>query len=217
MSEITIMSYGGVNCYLVKTGKYLMLVDSGYARHRPEIEADLERAGCEPGGLRLIILTHGDSDHSGNAACFREKFRSRIAMHRAELPAVEEGDMIATRQHTSLLARAALPFYGLKPPDRFTPNLTIRDGDTFSGYHIDAEIVFLPGHTVGSIGVLTPHGELFCGDLLTNLKRPALNSLMDDKDAAAASLDKLRRLPVGTVYPGHGEPFELAELVGEKV
>jgi glyoxylase-like metal-dependent hydrolase (beta-lactamase superfamily II) len=60
-----------------------------------------------------------------------------------------------------------------------------------------------------SIGILTAGGDLFCGDLFENTKAPALNSLMDDATAAAASAAKLKGLPIGTVYPGHGQPFAM--------
>ncbi len=68
----------------------------------------------------------------------------------------------------------------------------------------------MPGHSRGSIGILTAHGDLFCGDLLENIKRPKLTSLMDDLAAAQASVEKLKSLEVKTVYPGHGAAFPLS-------
>jgi hypothetical protein len=43
-------------------------------------------------------------------------------------------------------------------------------------------------------------------------QQPALNSIMDDPVTAAGSLEKLNRLPIQTVYPGHGDPFRLEQL-----
>jgi hydroxyacylglutathione hydrolase len=42
----------------------------------------------------------------------------------------------------------------------------------------------------GSVGILTAGGDLFCGDLLENYDRPALNSIMDDLAAANASVEE---------------------------
>ena len=68
----------------------------------------------------------------------------------------------------------------------------------------------LPGHSKGfSIGILTADGHLFCGDLLANTDKPALWSIIDDEDAAHASVEKLRGLDIDTVYPGHGRPFPM--------
>ena len=82
------------------------------------------------------------------------------------------------------------------------------DGADLAAYGLDAKAISLPGHSGGSMGILTGSGELFCGDLFENLKGPALNSLMDDPLVARESLKKLQGLQVTTVYPGHGAPFD---------
>ena len=68
-------------------------------------------------------------------------------------------------------------------------------------------MLHLPGHSAGSIGILTSAGDLFCGDLLENTRQPTLNSIMDDVPTAQASIERLKSLIVRTVYPGHGQPF----------
>ncbi len=75
-----------------------------------------------------------------------------------------------------------------------------------------ARVVHLPGHSSGSIGILTDAGTLFCGDLLENTRCPAAGSIIDDPSAVGASLACLGELPVAMVYPGHGAPFEGGEL-----
>nr|MDO8075676.1 MBL fold metallo-hydrolase [Candidatus Freyarchaeota archaeon] len=72
---------GTVNCYLIKTDTSYILIDTGCSNKRTELEKELESAGCKPGNLKLVVLTHGDFDHTGNAAYLREKFGTRIAMH----------------------------------------------------------------------------------------------------------------------------------------
>jgi len=62
-SEIKTINFGGVNCYLVKTGDGFILIDTGVPSKRVDIEKELVRAGCKPGDLKLIVLTHGDFDH----------------------------------------------------------------------------------------------------------------------------------------------------------
>ncbi len=44
---------------------------------------------------------------------------------------------------------------------------------------------------------------------MDNVKAPGLNSLMDDENAAMASVEKLAAMDIGTVYPGHGHPFAM--------
>jgi glyoxylase-like metal-dependent hydrolase (beta-lactamase superfamily II) len=80
-----------------------------------------------------------------------------------------------------------------------------------SDYGLEATVLSIPGHSKGSIGVLCPAGDLFCGDLFDNTKTPLLNAIMDDLEAAHASLAKLNKLAIHTVYPGHGKPFAMED------
>ena len=121
--------------------------------------------------------------------------------------------MFANRRKPNRLIRALIPlFTGFGKTERFLPDILLGDGEDLSSYGIDAKILSLPGHSSGSIGVLTAGKELFCGDLLENTKKPAPNSLVDDADALGASIQRLNELEIGMVYPGHGKPFLLAEL-----
>jgi glyoxylase-like metal-dependent hydrolase (beta-lactamase superfamily II) len=204
---------GRVNCYLISADEGYILIDSGGSNSRMELLGSLENAGCKPGQLNLVVLTHGDFDHIGNAAYLRAFYGARLAMHRDDAGMAEQGDMFVNRKQPNVLIKALIPrFMGLKDSERFTPDILLDDGDDLAQHGLEAKIVGIPGHSKGSLGVLTSSGELFCGDLLVNTDRPGLNSLIDDPSAAQASLDSLEKLEVSTVYPGHGLPFDLKLL-----
>ena len=171
---------------------------------------ELESAGCKPINLNLIVLTHGDFDHTGNCAFLREKFGTRAAMHVDDGGMAERGDMFYNRQSGNALIRTMAPMlFRFAKSDRFKPDLYIEEGHDLSEYGFDARVLHLPGHSKGSIGVLTAGGNLFCGDLLDNTDSPVVSSIMDDLAAAKASVEKLRGLEIHTVYPGHGRPFPM--------
>jgi glyoxylase-like metal-dependent hydrolase (beta-lactamase superfamily II) len=204
---------GRVNCYLIDTGSGFVLIDSGGTNQRGELEEELERVGCRSGNLSLILITHGDFDHTGNAAYLRERYAARVAMHPDDAGMGENADMFYNRSKGNALLRVLVPvLFGFHEADRFSPDILIQDGFDLSEFGFSATVVGIPGHSKGSIGILTASGDLFCGDLLTNTDRPALNSIMDDRVAAHASLEKLNRLAIQTVYPGHGNPFRLDEI-----
>lgn len=205
---------GMVNCYLIETGTGYLLVDTGSSSQRAELERQLESAGCTPGNLDLIILTHGDFDHTGNAAYLREKFSTLVAMHHDDLGMVERGDMFWNRERGNALLRIIVPvLFRFGKSERFTPDLYLKDDDTLNGYGVDARIVTLPGHSNGSIGILTADGDLICGDLLENNQQPNFNAIMDNRAAAEASVEKLRASAIKTVYPGHGRPFPMIQFL----
>ena len=205
---------GSVNCYLIETDAGYVLIDTGGSNRRAQLEKELESAGCQPGSLKLIILTHGDFDHAGNAAYLREKFGARIAMHYDDSGMVERGDMFWNRKKPNILIRNTIRnLSGFGKSERFTPDLYIDEGYDLSEYRFDARVLHIPGHSRGSLGILTAGGDLFCGDLFDNTKKPALNSIMDDPATANASLEKLKKLNIRTVYPGHGKPLPMGAFI----
>lgn len=207
---------GTVNCYLVRTDAGFVLIDTGGSNQRAGLEQALVGAGCQPGQLQLIVITHGDFDHTGNAAYLRQKFGAPIAIHPDDAGMAERGDMFWNRKSGNAILRVIAPLlFRFAKSDRFTPDVCLEDGQDLSDYGFAAQALALPGHSKGSIGLLTAGGELFCGDLLDNTKQPALNSIMDDVAAARASVEKLSELSINTVCPGHGQPFSMAEFLAE--
>lgn len=202
-----------VSCYLVRISSGFILIDTGRSNKRKAIEKELEDAGCHPGDLKLIVLTHGDFDHSGNAAYFRKKFGSQIAMHKDDSGMVEQGDMLWNRNTRTTLTRMIKFLFRLSKSDRFKPDFYVDEGYDFSKYGFDAKVLEIPGHSRGSIGILTSSGELFCGDLLANVGKPDVSSIIDDANAAHASVEKLKNLKISTVFPGHGQPFPMDQFV----
>jgi len=204
---------GNVNCYLIKTDTGFILIDTGSPGNTRELESKLGEFGCKSGNLHLILLTHGDFDHSGNAACLRKKYDSKIAIHAEDSPMVERGDMFLTRKKGNFLQSWIVKtMFGFGKSQRFTPDLEISDGFNLAEYGLNAEVIHIAGHSKGSIGILMTDGTLICGDLFESTKgsdNPKLNSLMDDPEAANQSIDKLKNLNISTIYPGHGPPFTM--------
>jgi glyoxylase-like metal-dependent hydrolase (beta-lactamase superfamily II) len=204
---------GTVNCYLLQAGNGHVLIDTGASNARKTLKRELDSLGCRPGALSLIVLTHGDLDHIGNAAHLRAAFGSRIAMHTDDACIAETGDMFVNRNKSSFILRALVPrLIGFGKSDRFTPDVVIVDGFALSEYGLEARAITIPGHSKGSIGILTAAGDFFCGDLFDNTEKPALNSLVDDRNGAIRSAAKLGPLGIRTVYPGHGKPFSMDQL-----
>ncbi len=215
--EITTINLGGVNCYLIKTGKGYVLIDTGFSNKRATLEKKLKDVGCQPGDLKLIFLTHGDTDHAGNGAYLREKFGAKIAMHADDVGMVERGDMSWNRKtkpdKMSFIFRiisSVMPLFIKQDKfEVFKPDLTIDENFNCSEYGLDARMVHLPGHSKGSIGILTSGGDLFCGDFLYNM---AGFNFIDDLSDHKTSLEKFNRLNIKTIYPGHGKPFSTEQF-----
>jgi hydroxyacylglutathione hydrolase len=211
---------GGVNAFLIETNSGFILVDTGFSNKRSDLDRVLAAAGCKPGDLKLIILTHGDSDHAGNAAYLCGKYGAKTAIHADDAGMVERCDMSWNRKpkpdRIALWFRVMTWFFSTFSKedkfDVFKPDLILADGQDLSDYGLDAGVVHLPGHSKGSIGVLTPSGDLICGDLIYNLTSPS-SIFIDDLAAYQTSIARLKTLPITNVYPGHGKPFLLSAFI----
>lgn len=216
--EISIINTGGVNCYLVKTSDSgYVLIDTGFSNKRSKLEQELQSAGCKPGNLKLIVLTHGDSDHAGNCVYLREKYSTKIALHPGDSGMVERGDMSWNRKakpdKVAILFRLMMFLFGRSSKfDLFKADIALEDGQDLAKYGLDAKVLHLQGHSQGSVGILTTGGDLFCGDLVWNIGKPGFHYI-DDLAAANASIEKMKIMEVKTVYPGHGKPFQMERLV----
>ncbi len=231
--EIIRIDLKGVNCYLIKTGEGFLLVDTGghlttdkeYTDRYTELKAVLVKEGCAVGSLKVVILTHGDSDHAANVVKIKNDFHPMIAMHEKDLELVQQPtlDKVMENSRFSSPMNRLLFFLFRKPIrkmmqkvlsdfDAFTPDILLADGEDLSRFGVDAKILHLPGHTAGSIGILTGKGDLICGDIFANSKvpLPAPNAL--DFHQMNHSINSLKGKNIKKVYPGHGEPFEAKQL-----
>ncbi len=198
-----------VYSYLVRTEAGFFLVDTGMTNARQQLENSIEHFCTQPGDLKLIILTHGDFDHTGNARYLREKFKARIAMHKDDAGMLENGDMFWNRKINNNLLKTLMPiFIRFGEKEECSPDLLLADGDSLIDYGLDAQVLNTPGHSSGSLCILTDSGDLFCGDLFSNSSnKPVLNPMMYDKPAGNASFERLKAFSIKMVYPGHGTPF----------
>ena len=209
ISDIKTIILGGLagNCYLIKNHSGFILIDTGGRTKRKKLLKELNDSGCNTNNLKLIILTHGDFDHSGNCAYLKEVFKPLIAMHKNDLEIVQLGKKSGSSLNP--IKRIINSILGIKP---FSPDFTVEDGYNLKEFGLNARIICLPGHSEGSIGVLTDNGDLFCGDLFINKENPKLNRIAINKREQISSLWKLKNLYISTVYPGHGKPFPIESL-----
>jgi hydroxyacylglutathione hydrolase len=212
--EIKVLNLGFVNAFLVKITDGFILIDTGLCGRWKKLESELTSAGCLPDKLRLVILTHGDSDHAGNCKKLQEKYHAKISMHKSDFEMVELG-IFKKRMIMSLglrilffIRRVARALQKNKEnPNKFKPDLFLIDGQSLEEHGFDAKIIHIPGHTKGSIAIFTKEKNLFVGDTIVNQKQPTYATIIEDENELRQSVKKLKSLDAKTVYVGHGKPF----------
>jgi len=224
MQKVSRIDLIGVSSYLIEEDGSFILVDTGgpltvdkkYIDRRGMLTKALGENGVTGDNLKLIILTHGDSDHSANARFFRDTYACPVAMHTLDEELVYNPTLpvvLQTFQYRSLLMKIIAKLihnFLIQSTERvlakfesFQPDLFLKEGDSLKSYGIDAEIWHLPGHTMGSIGIMTREGILIAGDTLMTRKKlvPAWNAVdfkkLDDSNRRIfASSAKM-------IYTGH--------------
>jgi hydroxyacylglutathione hydrolase len=213
ITPIMLHYFFGVNCYLIKNEEGYYLVDTAIKKVRKQLDSEIFASGCRQGDLKLVILTHGHIDHVGNALYLKNKYGGKIAMHRDDSEIVDTGKMFG--DESGLIVKIVGFFtrlLGLSSFERFTPDVYLEDGQSLSPYGLDATIIHNPGHSRGSVSLLTREGDLFCGDLYTNNKQPEKASIIQDHDQLEKSYERLKKFEVKMVYPGHGKPFSMDQI-----
>lgn len=232
-NTIITIDLGGVNSYLLTVDNGFVLVDTGghltmdkiFDNRRSKLLEALKESGCTKDNLRLILLTHGDNDHTSSAAFLRTHFDAPIALHPEDLPLVANPTtslwMKSFQYHSPVYKLVFKLLKGkitrltqktLEEFEPFQPDLLLSNGMRLVEYGIDGEILHLPGHTYGSIGLLLSNGSLIAGDTLANNGKPsaAVNAL--DFNKMYKSIETLRSKSIQKVFPGHGNPFHFNEL-----
>ncbi len=220
-TEILRLNLGMVNAYLLRAGGGFVLVDSGLPMHWRKLEAELLRAGALPGKLSLVVITHGDIDHTGNCAKLQKKYQAKIAVHPGDRDQVQSGRPLVRESGMPMggmlraLGGIAARFQkqsAFPALETFAPDILLADKQSLAEYGLDATVLHVPGHTPGSIVLLTGDGQLFAGDTLSNMFGSHAAPYIENRRQLRESNEKIKRLDAVTVYPGHGKPFPFAEI-----
>jgi len=212
MQKLIPVYLGGLsgNCYILQNNDSIILVDTGSKSKLKQLEQTLRHHLINIENITLILITHGDFDHTGNCACFQKKYKIRIAIHEKDAGMIEKNDMFWNRKSGAKIVRIVLnAIFGIK---KCTPDLKIQDGFNLNEFGINAKTIHIPGHSAGSIGILTNEGDFICGDIFENTKKPKIGSIIDNKTDAEASIAMIKKLGIKRVFPGHGRGFEFKEL-----
>lgn len=210
MASIHRIGMGMVNGYLLRgeeDGR--ILVDTGNGGDRPRLFRKLAACGVGPGTLDLVLLTHNHPDHTGVAAYFQAR-GVPVAMHPGDVP---RSGSFTGRGPGHLLGAFSRGAVARQPELR--PDVLLEDGLRLEEYGVDAEVIALPGHTAGSVGILMGEGSLLCGDMYMNFAGvPHTAWIAEDFAALERSHARLRERGVEMVYPGHGKPFLWSKAKG---
>jgi glyoxylase-like metal-dependent hydrolase (beta-lactamase superfamily II) len=152
--------------YVVKSDK-IFLIDSGTSQTTEKVLKTLEEFKISPKTINALIVTHEHYDHGAGAAELLKKMPTTMVLaseKTAEILRDPSEFLETTKKFYGEAAGLVSPF----PPVRNVE--IIEEGDSMDlGGGISLEVVALPGHTPGSIGLFELKTKtLFAGDAVCN-------------------------------------------------
>ncbi|MBT7126159.1 MAG: MBL fold metallo-hydrolase [Gemmatimonadales bacterium] len=226
LREPNVVDFLRCNVWHVKGRGQDLVIDTGLglAPLLPHIDAT-------PGSAVTVVLTHTHADHAGGWHEFKDR-----CVHHCEAgfvdPQTAEPDLLslwAKDLDAAELAHmrkagydmpecfvTALPFVGASldalPFNPAAATRLLSEGDVIDLGDRAFEVLHLPGHSPGSIGLLDRRsGVLLSGDTIYD--GPLLDELAgSDIDAYKSTMQRLLDIHIDLVLPGHGAPFGESRL-----
>jgi glyoxylase-like metal-dependent hydrolase (beta-lactamase superfamily II) len=182
------------SAYLIK-GPEPTLIDCGSSEGYAALKTALHEFGYEPSDIVRVIATHGHWDHLSGMALLRKESNAELYLHEADRFAVETGDFDLT---------ASFLYDHSFPPVEVDHLLC--DGDELSINGLTLRVIHTPGHTPGSVCLLTEIDGtrlLIAGDTLWGGYHPKIRS---DIDSWQRSIDRLLQEDFDAATIGHMPP-----------
>lgn len=180
----------GANCYILydKLDGDAIVIDPG--GDGESILAEIEKKELT---VRYILVTHGHFDHIGAVKFIKEKTGGLIAIHK-----LDAENLIDTHKNLS----SYMGFESIQAK----ADLLLEHGNVIEFGGMRCKILHTPGHSEGSISILTS-GAVFTGDTLFKGSIGRTDILGGDSKQILRSIaGRLLVLDDETiVYPGHGE------------
>jgi len=194
----------GSNCYLVSQEGVSILVDTGLKQNEKKI-----LKACQGKNVKLIVLTHGHIDHIQNASYLAKQLQVPIAMHKNDIDLIQN-NLCREMKSNGLIGNVVKFFSEMSAKyvesQMFTPEILLKEGDKLLEYGIDGEVVELPGHTQGSIGIKLGEEYFLVGDALMNIFGPGESLLYENREEMQKSAKKIADMGKYIIYFGHGKP-----------
>jgi len=188
------------NSYIIG-GEIVTLIDPGHTQYLDRLFRQMEEDGLSKERINLILLTHCHPDHFESLEAFLDQ-PVKIAMSREE------------EQYLQQIGRYLFEMMGKSLPS-YRIDFFLKEGELRLKNRV-LQIIHTPGHSPGSLSIYWPEKKtLFTGDLIFYGGVGRTDFPKGNSTLLVKSIERLARLDIELLLPGHGEIVMGREMVLE--
>jgi glyoxylase-like metal-dependent hydrolase (beta-lactamase superfamily II) len=226
------------NVYIIEGSDSHILVDSGWDSQESlwALQEGIKTANLKLRDIKKVVITHIHPDHYGLSTKIKQICGAQVAIHRIDASFIfsrykdfaalmkKTGEILrqngAPENELPQLKEASLWMNKYVTPD--LPEIKLEDGDTISNDSFEFEVLWTPGHSPGHVCLYERERRfILTGDhvLYDTIPHVGFNPQSGDNPLGdyISSLEKLERLKVSFILPGHGPVFNALGLRIEKI
>jgi hydroxyacylglutathione hydrolase len=178
------------NTFVIHEGM-TVLIDPGHSRHLQNVFDQMEEDGISAEGIDIVLVTHSHPDHLEGIELFLDK-PVKIGMNRHEERYLLESGRFLFEMMSQPIPKFRIDFY-------------LKEGELHLGKEA-FNIYETPGHSPGSLSIYWPNKKvLFSGDLIFYGGVGRTDFLEGNSQLLMESIEKMSRLDVEILLPGHGD------------
>ena len=235
--QLTHFAYRMVNVYLL-VGTPLTLIDTGHleADAFANLEEALATLGYTVNDIERIIYTHPHIDHLGGGVtitgrnpsvqhigfagavdAFKDQKRFNVELTENAHRFFDTRGAKAPPEQVTEVKRFFTDYLICDDQTGITLTSTLENGMIVPAGRFELQVLHTPSHTPWDITLYEPrHGFLFTGDFLLEKVASLFSTIISsDFDCYVSALERVEKLTLSTILPGHGRlikhPYRVIE------
>ena len=208
---------------LVFTEVYLIKTDNGYIQFEAGMKQNLKKylkmlkkLEIDPKEIKLIVVNHAHFDHVSVLKTLKDITNAQILVHENDVEYLRKGISaeLKTLSLYSKLFMSTVP-KSWKVYEPVEPDIIIKDEYSLQEFGIDAKVIHTPGHTSGTISIITKAGNAFVGCCAHGFPLrliPGLPKIAQDIDQVLSSWERIIEEGAKTIHISHGKSVSIDKM-----